>query len=363
MLKKDGSRELFDPEKIRIGVKKALEKRPVTEDQIDRLVKDIEAEVRRKSEKCVQTRFIGELVIQRLKELDQVAYIRFTSVYKGFDDAKSFAKEVERLQQNGLKDVSLEASRIRYIKKRDGRVVEFVPDKITNAIYAAAHSIGGTDKQMSEDLAKQVVKLIEERFDNKNIPAVEDVQDLVEKVLVENGHYRTSKAFILYRDQHRKMRETKNLMLDVNDTIGGYLDKLDWRVKENSNEQFSFSGLLLYTSGKVIANYALNNVYPRPVKEAHEAGYLHIHDLSHTFIGYCAGWSLKNLLIKGFGGIPGKVDCLPAKHMNTVVHQMVNYIGCLQMEFAGAQAFSSVDTLLAPFVRADNMSFKAVRLK
>ncbi len=247
------------------------------------------------------------------------------------------------------------------IKKRDGRLAEFTEEKIANAIFKAAQSIGGKDYEMSKSLAKQVVGLVNEKFSDDVPPSVEDVQDLVEKVLTENGHYQTAKAYILYREAHKKLRETNKLMLDVDKTISGYLDQMDWRVKENSNEQFSFSGLLLYTAGKVISNYALNHIYTPAIADAHKKGYLHIHDLSHGFIGYCAGWSLKNLLLQGFGGVPGKVDCLPAKHMNTVVHQMVNYIGCLQMEFAGAQAFSSVDTLLAPFIKADKMSFKEVK--
>ncbi len=362
VLKNDGRKEPFDIEKIRTGVMKALEKRPVSEEKIAELLDDVEKEVRCMKERPVPTKLIGDLVVRELKRTDDVAYIRFTSVYRAFQDAKSFKKEVEKLEKNGKSDINLsEGCKIKTIKKRDGRVVEFAPEKISHAIFAAASSIGGKDRSMADSLAKDVVRIIEQKYDNTNIPDVESVQDAVEKVLVENGHYQTSKAYILYREQHRKVRETKDMFLDVNKTIEGYMDKLDWRVKENSNEQFSFSGLLLYTSGKIISNYALNNIYTPAVKEAHLKGYLHIHDLSQGFIGYCAGWSLKNLLIKGFGGIPGKVDCLAAKHMGTVVHQMVNYIGCLQMEFAGAQAFSSVDTLLAPFVRADNMTYKQVK--
>jgi ribonucleoside-triphosphate reductase (formate) len=359
VIKKDGGRENFDIAKVRAGIEKALEKRPVAEEQVKAVVDEIEKAVKSRPERSIKANEIGEMVIDKLKSLDEVAYIRFTSVYKQFEDAKSFKKEVEKLEKSERSGERL--STVKSVKKRDGRVVEFVPEKVTNAIFAAAQSIGGTDKEMASQLAQDVVDLLEEKFDGRVTPTVEDVQDLVEKVLVENGHYKTAKSFILYREQHRKIRETSNLMIDVNETIGGYLDKLDWRVKENSNEQFSFSGLLLYTAGRVLSHYSLNNIYTPEIKDAHLKGYLHIHDLSHGFIGYCAGWSLKNLLIKGFGGVPGKTDCLPAKHMNTVVHQMVNYIGCLQMEFAGAQAFSSVDTLLAPFVKSDSMKFKEVK--
>jgi len=151
------------------------------------------------------------------------------------------------------------------------------------------------------------------------------------------------------------------MLVDVGKTINAYIKQEDWKVRENSNEDYSFSGLLLYAAGKVIGNYALNEIYTPEIKEAHVKGYFHIHDLQNAVIGYCAGWSLKKLLEIGFGGVPNKVDCKPAKHLSTVIHQMVNYIGCLQMEFAGAQAFSSVDTLLAPFVKKDGLSFKETK--
>ncbi len=251
--------------------------------------------------------------------------------------------------------------RILRIRKRDGRIVEFVPEKITNAIYKAAQVVGGHDKKEAEELTKKVTTILEYKFGPKEVPTVEEAQDIVEKVLIKNGHAKTAKAYILYRQQHAKIRETKDMLVHVTETISEYLNKSDWRVRENSNEDYSFSGLMLHTAGKIIANYALNEIYTPEIKEAHQKGYVHIHDLSHGFIGYCAGWSLKKLLTMGFGNVPNKVDAKPAKHMDVVVHQMVNYIGCLQMEFAGAQAFSSVDTLLAPFVRKDNMTYKQVK--
>ncbi|MBU1005835.1 MAG: ribonucleoside triphosphate reductase [Nanoarchaeota archaeon] len=256
--------------------------------------------------------------------------------------------------------------RISKIRKRDGRIVEFAPEKITNAIFKAAQSVavqeGKTaDKKTAEELSNKVMAILEYKFDHGETPTVEEIQDITEKVLIKSGHAKTAKNYILYRQQRAKLRETKDMFLDVNNTISGYLHQTDWRVKENSNEDYSFSGLMLYTAGKVISNYALNEIYTTDIKEAHVNGYFHIHDLSHGFIGYCCGHSLKNLLKMGFGGVKNKVDCKPGKHLNTVIHQMVNYIGCLQMEFAGAQAFSSVDTLLAPFVKADNLSFKEVK--
>ncbi len=256
--------------------------------------------------------------------------------------------------------------RISKIRKRDGRVVEFAPEKITNAIFKAAQTVavkeGKTvDKKAAEELCDKVVTILEYQFTEKETPTVEEVQDIVEKVLIKSGHAKTAKTYILYRQQRAKIRETKDIFVDVDKTISGYLHQTDWRVKENSNEDYSFSGLMLYTAGKVISNYALNEIYTPDIKEAYQKGYMHIHDLGHGFIGYCCGHSLKKLLKMGFGGVKNKVDCKPAKHLNTVIHQMVNYIGCSQMEFAGAQAFSSVDTLLAPFVRVDNLSFKEVK--
>jgi len=252
-------------------------------------------------------------------------------------------------------------SRIKTVKKRDGRFVEFVPEKITKAIYKAAESVGGTDLKTADAITDKVIAVMEYQFDRDQIPTVEQIQDVVERVLMKSGHAKTAKAYILYRAKHQRIRELKSTMLDVNDTISEYLDRSDWRVKENSNEDYSFSGLLLHTAGKMIVNYALNEIYSEDIKVAFEKGYFHIHDLSHGFIGYCAGWSLKNLMLWGFGGVPNKVDAKPSKHLSVVVHQMVNYIGCLQMEFAGAQAFSSVDTLLAPFVREDNLTQKQVK--
>jgi len=252
------------------------------------------------------------------------------------------------------------SSSIDKIKKRDGKICEFDKEKITKAIFNAAQAVGGKDKNEAERLSGLVVDLINKKFKGKN-PTVEDVSDVVEKILIEEGHAKTAKSYILYRDQHKKLRESKTTFVNVQNTIKSYIDRLDWQVKENSNEAFSFSGLLLYTAGEVMKTYNLTEMYTPEISESHKKGYVHIHDLSHGVIGYCAGWSLKNLLLLGFGGVPNKVDCKPAKHMSTIVHQMVNYIGCLQMEFAGAQAFSSVDTLLAPFIRTDKLDYKQVK--
>lgn len=246
------------------------------------------------------------------------------------------------------------------IRKRDGRIVDFNPNKITEAIWKAAQSVGGKDKRTAEKLTKEVVKLVNEKFAGK-IPTVEDVQDLVEKVLVENGHYKTAKAYILYREQHRQLREVKNLLLDVGNIVDSYIDQEDWRIKENANATWSFSGLLWHVTGTVMAYYALNLVYPKEIAKAHVEGDFHLHNLSMSLAGYCAGWSLRRLLYEGFNGVPGKVESSPPKHLRSALGQMVNFIGTLQNEWAGAQAFSSFDTYLAPFVRADRLSYSEVK--
>jgi ribonucleoside-triphosphate reductase len=272
------------------------------------------------------------------------------------------------------------SAKISKIRKRDGRIVDFDQEKITNAIFKAlvatsppSHprsqaTLSGKPyseevalKKLAKELSDKVVVVLEYQFDRKSIPTVEEVQDIVERVLIKHDLAETAKAYILYRHQRQKIRETKSVFIDVQNTMREYLDQTDWRVRENSNEDYSFSGLMLHTAGKVIANYVLNEIYTPAMAEAHKKGYIHIHDLSHGVVGYCAGWSLKNLLIRGFGNVPNKVDTKPAKHLDVVISQMVNYLGCLQMEFAGAQAFSSVDTLLAPFVKADNLSYKQVK--
>ena len=362
VVKKNGQKETFDSDKIKKGVVKAAEKTSITPEVMDEIVSEVEQELRCMNINEVKSTKIGQLVMKKLKKFDEVAYLRFASVYRSFTNIESFKKELNKLEKKEGVSVMKKNNNVTKVIKRDGKLVNFDKEKVVNAIFAAAQSIGGKDRALSAELADEVVRILNGRYNGKNkIPTVEEIQDIVEKVLIEDGHAQTAKAYILYRQQHKVMRETKNVMIDAKNTISSYLDQLDWKVKENSNEQFSFSGLLLYVSGKVIKNYVLNEIYTPAIAEAHTKGVIHIHDLSHGCIGYCAGWSLKNLLLKGFGGIRGKADCKPAKHMNTVIHQMINFIGCLQMEFAGAQAFSSVDTLLAPFIRADNLTYKEVK--
>lgn len=359
VVKKDGRREAYDRKKLQNSLVKALEKRPVAQELIEKAVDEMEAELRKAEKPEATTKTIGEMAMKKLKELDKVGYIRYASIYKDFTDVTSFEAELKKLAEE--RERLNVKPKLHYVVKRDGTAIKFDKERIVTAIWKAAESVGGTDRKIAEQLADKVVEALEGKFNDKNPPGVEQIQDIVEKILIENGHAKTAKAFILYREQRAKIRETQSTFVDVEKTIDSYVNQSDWRVRENSNEQYSFSGLLLYSAGKVMANYNLTQMYTSAISEAHKKGYFHIHDLSHGVIGYCAGWSLKNLLVRGFGGVPNKVDCKPSKHLSTVVHQMVNYIGCLQMEFAGAQAFSSVDTFLAPFVKAEKLDYKNVK--
>ncbi len=250
---------------------------------------------------------------------------------------------------------------IQYIKKRDGTIVEFVQEKITNAIRKAAQSVGCDDTIEATSLANRVLAILEYQFDEKNIPCIEEVQDIVEKVLIKAGHANTAKAYILYRKRHENLRSGKGTFLEVKKAIDEYLDQSDWRVFENSNGDYSFSGLMSHVSGKIIANYMLSEIYSDRVAQAHKSGAMHIHDLGYGVVGYCSGWSLKNLLIEGFGGVDKKIRSKPARHLDVACIQMVNFLGTLQMEHAGAQAFSSVDTLLAPFIKKDGLDYGHVK--
>lgn len=246
------------------------------------------------------------------------------------------------------------------LRKRDGKLVPFDSFKVANAIFRAAEAVGGKDFGLALALAREVEDAINGKFHPNSIPAVEEIQDVVEKVLIESGHARVAKAYILYREQHRKMRSTENLLLDIANTMDGYLDQEDWRVNENSNVNYSLGGLVLHNSGAITANYWLENIYSHDIAEAHRNGDLHIHDLS-MFSGYCAGWSLRQLIAEGLGGVKNKISSKPPCHLGTLVQQMVNFLGVLQNEWAGAQAFSSFDTYLSPFVKSDGLSYDEVK--
>jgi ribonucleoside-triphosphate reductase len=253
---------------------------------------------------------------------------------------------------------------IKSVVKRSGEIAPYDRKKIESAIGKAIHAV---EKNLDPNRAASLTDLVEERIrlqmaGNRahSIPAIEEIQDIVESVLIENKEVEIAKAYILYRARHEAVRDTKNLMLDINKTMDGYLAQSDWRVNENANVNFSLGGLILHNSGTITANYWLNNIYSKEVADAHKHASFHIHDLS-MFSGYCAGWSLRQLIQEGLGGVTDKITSKPAKHLSTLVNQIVNFLGILQNEWAGAQAFSSFDTYLAPFVKADNLSEQQVR--
>lgn len=251
-----------------------------------------------------------------------------------------------------------EAIAIESVTKRDGTLAPFDSNRIYNAILKAGTSTNEFGEQEAWLLTGQVLKVLKHKF-AESLPSIEQIQDIVEQVLISANYFATAKAYILYRDQRNRSRADKKVMVDVESSINEYLEKLDWRVNANANQGYSNGGLILNVSGKVTANYWLSHVYPAEVGEAHRNGDIHIHDLD-MLAAYCAGWSLKNLLHEGFNGVPGKTEAGPAKHLSAAVGQMVNFMGTLQNEWAGAQAFSSVDTYLAPYIRADNLSYEQV---
>lgn len=244
------------------------------------------------------------------------------------------------------------------IKKRDGHIEPFDKEKIAMAIFKAAKAVGGKDYETAQSLADKVVE-IAQYVDDDEIATVEGIQDLVEKVLVKNGHYKTAKAYILYRKQHETLRETDQLLKN-NEIISNYLEKNDWRVKENSNMTYSLQGMNFHISSVVVSQYWLNKLYTPQMKEAQQNGDFHIHDLGILGV-YCVGWDIRDLLMEGFRGARGKVVSSPARHFRTILGQIVNFFFTLQGEAAGAQAFSNFDTLLAPFIRYDNLDYKQVK--
>jgi len=245
------------------------------------------------------------------------------------------------------------------IRKRDGRLTDYDITKIENAIAKAMMSIGDGEIKDCKKMAKITELYIMERFED-GIPTVEDIQDIVEAVLMKNGYEDVAKAYILYRRDHEKIRNINDTFLDYKATVDKYLKLADWRVKENSTVTYSVGGLILSNSGAITANYWLSDVYDKEIEQAHKNADIHIHDLS-MLTGYCAGWSLKQLIKEGLGGVPGKITSSPASHLSTLCNQMVNFLGIMQNEWAGAQAFSSFDTYLAPFVKKDNLSYKEVK--
>ncbi|EKE16170.1 MAG: hypothetical protein ACD_11C00029G0050 [uncultured bacterium] len=264
--------------------------------------------------------------------------------------AKKIKKAVEKKNDNVVKKVV----------KRSGKTVPFDKKKIEVAVTKSFLNTGeGTEKD-AKIVAEKVVRMINKGKKKGYIPEIEEIQDLVEKVLMILDFEETAKAYILYREQHRKIRETEEALDEAVNLIDKYIQEIDWKVKENANMAYSLQGLNNYISSIVSSKYWMNRVYTEKIRGAHEGGDLHIHDLQ-LVAAYCCGWDLQDLLRRGFTGVSGKVSCKPAKHFGSALGQMVNFIYTLQGEVAGAQAFSNFDTLLAPFVRYDNLTYEDVK--
>jgi len=251
-------------------------------------------------------------------------------------------------------------NRFSKIQKRDGSIVDFDQPKITKAIYKALTATGQGDGHRSKKVSDRVVHILNRRFKKDEIPQVEQIQDIVEEVLILENLVETAKAYILYREQRRRVREAASALDESVEMVDNYIKELDWQVKENANMAYSLQGLNYYGVSAITKKYWLNKVYPKEVREALESGDFHIHDLDNLST-YCCGWDLYDLLLKGFQGVTGKVESKPAKHFRTALGQLVNFFYTLQGESAGAQAISSFDTLLAPFVRHDNLSYAQVK--
>ncbi|MCQ2387770.1 MAG: ribonucleoside triphosphate reductase [Clostridia bacterium] len=246
------------------------------------------------------------------------------------------------------------------VKKRDGQIVEFDMSKIATAISKAFNANG---INYTADILNMLTLRVTADFEKKikdNIVTVEDIQDSAEVVLIQAGYIEVAKSYILYRKQHENVRRVNETLVDYKKVVDDYLKVADWRVKENSTVTYSVGGLILSNSGSITANYWLSEIYDQEIGDAHRNADIHIHDLS-MLTGYCAGWSLKQLIKEGLGGVPGKITSSPAGHLSTLCNQMVNFLGIMQNEWAGAQAFSSFDTYLAPFVKVDNLTYKEVK--
>jgi len=246
------------------------------------------------------------------------------------------------------------------IRKRDGRVVDFEQEKITEAIHKAVVATNQGDGEVSRKVSEKVISLLNRRFKKGEVPNVEQVQDIVEEALILEDLVETAKAYILYREQRRAIREASKAADDSSEKVDSYLKELDWQVKENANMTFSLQGLNQYVGSYISKKYWLNKIYPKEIRDAAVNEDFHIHNLE-LLAPYCAGWDLYDFLIKGFGGVMGKIECRPPKHFRTALGQLVNVLFTLQGETAGANAISNFDTLLAPFIRYDNLSYSQVK--
>ncbi|MFW6134523.1 MAG: ribonucleoside triphosphate reductase [Elusimicrobiota bacterium] len=247
------------------------------------------------------------------------------------------------------------------VRKRNGDIVDFKPEKITKVVSKAVNDVNLEDKKLAPRITEEVMHNLKKRFGYK-IPYVEEIQDIVEETLINKGYADIAKTYILYRHKRNEIREKKAFLNKIRGLVDSYITRDDWRVTENSNVSYSISAMQEYISGAVIAEYTLKNNYPPEIGEAHRSGDFHIHDLSvGNFAGYCAGWSLSQLLMEGFNGVKGRISAKPARHFNAALGQIVNYLGTLQNEWAGAQAFSSFDTYLAPLVAKDDLDYPRVK--
>ncbi len=251
-------------------------------------------------------------------------------------------------------------NKILKVQKRNGDVISFDGKRIEESVFKAVTATDQGDGEKSKKIAERVIKILNRRFKKEEIPQVEQIQDIVEEVLVLEGLVETAKAYILYREQRRKIREAVAISEQAIEMVDQYLGKLDWEVQENANMAFSLQGLNQYGVSYIVKKYWLNKVYPKEIREANESGDFHLHDLN-TLSVYCAGWDLYDFLLKGFRGVSGKVESNPPKHFRSALGQIINFVFTIQGEVAGAVAFSNFDTLLAPFIRYDNLNYKQVK--
>ena len=273
---------------------------------------------------------------------------------------KVVAKKGAAKKSGTKKPISKRVNMVTKVIKRSGKVVAFDPKKIAKAVNKAFIATKEGSEADANRVAQKVTQLLNKNYKKGYIPEIEEVQDLVERVLMILDFEETAKSYILYREQHRKIRETEESLKEAVDLVDKYIQEIDWKVKENANMAYSLQGLNNYIASIVSSKYWMNRFYSKEIREAHEGGDFHIHDLQ-LVAAYCCGWDLQDLLRRGFTGVPGKVACKPAKHLGSILGQMVNFIYTLQGEVAGAQAFSNFDTLLAPFVRYDKLSYAKVK--
>ncbi len=254
---------------------------------------------------------------------------------------------------------TFEVAPLKYVRKRSGKLQEFNAEKIKEAILHALIAVGERGDEQAIELTEKVVRHLEKNFGEDGVPTIEEIQDVVEKTLIDNGLARTAKAYIIYRKEHQDLRELATI-LSQDELVDKYIMKADWRVRENSNMSFSLQGLNNFLSSEITSKYWLNKIYSSSIREAHVSGEIHIHDLS-VLGPYCVGWSLPDLLLSGFKGVSGKIESAPAKHLSSALGQIVNFFYTLQGEAAGAQAFSNFDSYLAPFIKNDDLSERRLK--